>query len=285
MTKIFKNKVYGHMTKFSCLVLMSVMIFSSCSDDDIITKAEENLIDQKGSIVIINNVQGGFFNLSDKENTSVAFDLGTAGEDVNSINVYKSLNGAERLLHANVSPGTVTVTLEEALMDTGFSLDDIEVGDVFSFSFDPITSSGTYRSGKTLDVAASCPSDLEGTYFGEATGTSTDACCPGTTSSSGEVTLTALGGGSYTISDWSANLYMTWYGPDGGNYGIDQTFVDGGGMNATISELCGEIFGAFNEPFATPTNLSGSVDPNTGVITFSWITGYDDSADVILTPM
>lgn len=131
-----------------------------------------------------------------------------------------------------------------------------------------------------------CPTNLlEGEYTSVTTGTSTDGCCPGSVTSMREtVTVTALGEGNYTVSDFSAGLYLDWYGPDGGAYGIVAGMETDGTLNGTFSNICNELNGTFGEPFNTDVTLTGSVDPSTGVITYTWVNGFDDTATVTLTP-
>lgn len=273
------------------LVLITCMF--SCTDNDVF-ELEDKTVDfsefgvdfnQGGALVAVSDIVGGFYNFAEGGAASVGFTLDDFGADATSVNIYKSLNGSTPILHSTVTslPSSVNITLAEAV-DGLAQLSDIQLLDQIVYTFDVSTSGGTFPSGASVVANVSCVSELAGDYMAETTGTSTDGCCPGSVTTSGPVTLTAMDGGLYTISDWSANIYFTWYGPDGGNYGIDENFVSGGGMNGVIGDVCGEITGNFDEPFGTQVALTGSVDPATGVITYTWTNGYDDTASVTLTP-
>jgi len=128
----------------------------------------------------------------------------------------------------------------------------------------------------TFSFTVVCPSDLAGTYTSTTTGQSTDGCCPNETTLTNTVTVTGADG-AYTVSDFSAGLYLEWYSV----YGVTpDTNVSG-----SISDVCGEVSGSFGEPFGSTINLTGSVDSGTGVITYTWMNGFGDTGTVILTPM
>ena len=266
-----------NLLSYMMLFFFSIVLIMSCAKDDIINKAESDLFTKKGAIITISNVVGGFFDLFDKDNTSVSFDLGQAGENVTSIDIYKSFNGEPAVLHGTASIGTVSVSLIEAIAGTSAKIEDLKAGDNFVFTFRPTTSSGSYISGKPLQVDMACSSALEGEYSGVSSGQSTDDCCPGTVNASADVTITANGGGTYTISDFSAGLYFAWYGV----YGIlnpDDRLAVG------FKDVCLTVSGSFKEPFGENASLSGTVDGTTGVITYSWENGYGDKGTVTLTP-
>ncbi|GLR19225.1 hypothetical protein [Portibacter lacus] len=133
----------------------------------------------------------------------------------------------------------------------------------------------------TYTLTVICPSNIAtGTYTSTATGTSTDGCCPDVTTVESTVTITAVSEGNYSISDFSAGIYLEWYDV----YGITPDFQTDGRLSADFGDICNNLSGTFTEPFGTASSLTGSYDPATGVITYSWITGYDDKATVVLTP-
>ncbi len=131
----------------------------------------------------------------------------------------------------------------------------------------------------TYNFAVVCPSDLAGTYTATTTGSSTDGCCPGEYSSTATVTVSGSGG-SYTISDFSAGLYLDWYGV----YGITAAFETDGRLSGAIVDICGDVSGTFGEPFGSNVTLVGSSDASTGVITYQWTNGFGDTGLVTLTP-
>lgn len=238
----------------------------------------DNAFDVKGAIVSVDEVGQGFYNLNDINSAFVDFSISTKGESASEVKVYKSFNGGDKVLHTTVNPpATLNIPIDAAIEGLGVAKDDLAVGDVISYSFEPVTASGSNLSGATFDAVLSCPSTLAGTYMGETSGQSTDDCCPGTVSASKEVTLTDDGNGNYTISDFSAGLYFEWYEV----YGITADYDLSGG----ITDVCSKISGEFPEPFGTNVTItSGSVDPSTGAITYTWVNGYDDTATVTLTP-
>ncbi len=141
----------------------------------------------------------------------------------------------------------------------------------------------SFSSNATFSVQVVCESNLAGVYTAESEGTSTDGCCAGTVyMTSVDITISEVSTGVYTLSDWSGNLYLEWYGPTGGNYGITQGYIDGGGLNGEITESCGSITGAFEEPFGSDLVIEGSVDAS-GVITYTFVNGYGDTGTVTLT--
>jgi len=273
------NKIVKNL--FGFIMLLTIATLIGCVGDDFEgTDFPDTAFDNKGAIAVISNVQGGFFNLLDKENTTVSFDLEGKGETVSSIDVFKSYNGGDAVMHANVSPGPVSVTLQEAIDGLGVSLDDVAVGDVVQLSFETNTSTGTFKSGETLDIPASCPSSLAGDYTSTTSGTSTDGCCPGTFTAERDITLTEVSGGVYTVSDFSAGLYFDWYEV----YGITAANETDGALNAQLTDICGDITGTGTEPFGTAIAITGSVDASTGVITYTWTNGFDDTGSVVMTP-
>lgn len=185
-------------------------------------------------------------------------------------NLHYMVNGSTGTIAANSS----TVELPITILD-----DNINPGEQFSIVVNLTTAdvdiNPNYQSGTHM-IQITCDSDLAGDYAYTVTGTSTDPCCPNETTQTGTMTLTDEGDGVYTLSDWSAGLYFTWYEV----YGITADFD----LTARVTDICGNISGEFGEPFGTNTVVTGSVDPNTGVITYTWTNGYDDTATVTLTP-
>ncbi len=288
---------YNKLRSIGALFFMLALIvsISSCTDDDVWELDDKNItfsefgvdFEQKGALVAVSDVVNGFYNiLVDGPDALVGFTVDDFGAEASAINVYKSLNGGAPVLHTTLTsfPSNVSINLAEAVSGLE-EYDNIKLLDEMTYTFDITTADGTFPSGASLNAVIGCPSSLEGDYTTTTTGTSTDGCCSsGPVTVESEVTLTALGGGEYTISDFTANLYFVWYGPDGGDYGIDEAYIAGGGMNATLVDVCDDISSEFTEPFASPATITGSVDPDTGVITYTWKNGFDDTATVVMTP-
>lgn len=189
--------------------------------------------------------------------------------------------------------GTINVPMATTLSKLGFSTTNLRGGDFIEYrlvltTLDGKTFSNNNMSSNINDpyyaspffyrVAIVCPSALAGTYTSETTGTSTDDCCSAPATVKSEVKLTAgTATGQYTISDWSAGLYFKFYEV----YGIGAA---DGRMAGIIVDACGNISGSIAEPFGTQAKITGSVNPANGVITYTWVNGYDDKGTVTLTP-
>jgi len=190
----------------------------------------------------------------------------------------------------------IEFTFQQALDALGLTTADINGGDAIRFEAtltktdgkvftrnntgpSVISNGPAFGAWFVFDQNIVCPSAIEGTYTSTATGTSTDGCCPDEITVTSEVTLTAKGSGVYTISDWSAGMYLEWYDV----YGITaETDLSTGFIDA-----CGKITVSdptYAEPFGETLAGSGAFDANTGVITYSWENGWGDKAVVILTP-
>lgn len=212
----------------------AALFIVGCADSDFEgTTYPETAYEKKGSVVTVADVVTGFYNLIDTDNASVGFTVGTQGEDASNVNIYKSFNGGEPVLHTSVSsvPSVLTVPLADAasgLVDVA----DLVVGDYFTFTFDATTPSGTFPSGTSLQVDVSCPSDLGGTYDYVASNLQADNGydCP-LGEVTGTVTFTDIGGGAYTVSDLGFGQYESTCWNDGPATSDD----------AIITDLCNKI--------------------------------------------
>ncbi|MDX1941264.1 MAG: hypothetical protein SFU99_11980 [Saprospiraceae bacterium] len=196
------------------------------------------------------------------------------------------------VVNANGLPGTkLTFTFQQVLTALGLTIDKINGGDTFEFQGTVTKTDGTtygfsntdanlinqpaFKAMVFLRQNVICPSTLAGEYIATTTGTSTDPCCPTeTTLENQTVKLVSKGSGKYEISDWSAGLYLKWYEV----YGITPET----NLKAEITDACGKISGSFAEPFGTTTTVTGTSNPSTGTITYTWKNGYDDVATVTL---
>ena len=166
------------------------------------------------------------------------------------------------------------------LAATGLSEDDISAGDEFRFVsrlvlidgsiFTQANSSATvvgaaFRGIFNVNMPASCPSDLTGTYAY----TTTDIWCNGG-STSGEVDIVALGGGTYEFSDWAFGSYGTCYG--GGTAGGNLNFQD----------VCLEVaFTGFTDSFGDTWTYDSSIDGEEWTI--NWDNTYGESGNTVVT--
>ena len=125
-----------------------------------------------------------------------------------------------------------------------------------------------------MEYAVSCSSNIkEGTYTVVSNGTSTEPGIPPAVDYSYEVTITADGGGNYTISDGVAGLYIHWYS------GFGYTFETPG----KFSDICGSLSGSWTEGFGTTVELTGTLNDD-GTLSISWSNGFGDVADAVYTP-
>lgn len=187
-------------------------------------------------------------------------------------NLHYSLNSTSGTIQANSSTAELPITILDDNINPGEAptiVIKLTGGDV---SINPNYELATH----VLQVL--CESSLAGTYTTTTTGTSTDGCCPNETTVAGEVTLTAgSADGEYSISDWSAGMYLEWYGV----YGITAD----SDLSTTFNDVCGNVsIAETGEPFGNTFSATGSVDPATGVITYTWLSGWGDTAVVTMTP-
>lgn len=292
--------------KYNLIVLL-VFAFASCNDVPLPYETFEDA--QKGALARLLSTDGGSFKLTDVANSSFSNTMEYIGDVASqewfasytnsSVSpavtsepvLIKTINSFGTNAKSGLPEATVTITLQECLDALGLSASDVNGGDFIVIDADVITSSGT-RFGKanseaslygagfdgffSVSKALVCDSDLAGSYRAATSGQSTDGCCPDPVSIEWDVTLTAGDGTDYVISDWTGGLYKTWYGV----YGITPDFD----MSTTITDACNQIVASFTEPFGTATTITGTVDPATGIITFSFVTGYDDVGTIVMTP-
>ncbi len=257
------NKIFQLRNLFILAAL--VFIGTSCNDEPIVNKAEDDLFSVGGTIVNYANItNGGFYNLLDRENTSVGFDLSSAGESIDGITVMKSLNGGDEVELGTFSslPSILDISLAEAVEGLGVTIDDVMVGDVISYAF--VMNNTGQRSGKVLQIPCTCPSDLGGTYAYE----SLSYWC-GEAGATGEITFTAAGGGEYELDEWSFGGYPTCY--DGFNAASWGTL--------RMKDLCQEV-SILGEDNYTDT-WSWTIDDVSGRdMTVTWMNTYGEGGQV-----
>lgn len=268
------------LTKISWLTILAIgLLMTSCEDEPLFEKAEENLFNVQGALPTVQNVVNGFFDLSDPANASVGFTLGSVGEAANSIRVLKSYSGANGSVgpieHAVVNslPTDLTVTLADAVSGFDFGMDDLAIGDVFTIGFESTTGSGTYGSGTSVSIPVSCSSELGGTYAYVSSNLQAAngyGCPDGEVT--GEVTFTDLGGGVYACSDVGFGQY-------GSSCWGDQPATNDA---AAFTDVCNEITSGGMDQYGLVyiwniTGVSGNE------LSISWSNDYGDSGDVVIT--
>ncbi|MCB0632485.1 MAG: hypothetical protein R2824_08055 [Saprospiraceae bacterium] len=205
---------------------------------------------------------------------------------VESIDVVLSFEGVNNTVSDVVVtsltslPAEVSFSVDELLGQAGLTLDELNAGDSWNYSY--VLNN---RAGTTWDVLQktrytfTCPSDLAGMYSAVSSGQSTDDCCTApVVDFTATVQLTEVRSGVYEINDFSGGIYFEWYDV----YGITSP-NDSPGM---IEHICGNVnIIDTTEPFGTAVSGTGTYDDATGVITYSWGNGYGDTGTVTLTPL
>lgn len=298
---------------FSWLVLLN-----ACRDEDWSPAPDMN--DHIGAVTLIQvNPEKNFYNaLNSLAEEEVEFILDVDGFDVTEVASVDIIliftekdgiyNEAEdeyedreyppvKVGEITSFPSTFSISAVEAAEALGWDIADFEVGDSFNLMF-PIHSA----DGRTFTVALNsdlcqqpaqpsfggcnvawpiaCPSSLGGEYSVISSGTSTDTCpSPATLTNfaySRTITFTALGGGNYRLNESLGGQYIEWYGAC---YGYDFETAN------TIVDVCNTISGTFATAFGESFSISGSVDPDTGVITINWKNNFGDTGTNVYTPV
>ena len=252
-----------------CLGLFLVGCHDAPIGDDFVDKNYA----AKGAVITPSNVQVGFFDLGDPDNSMIAFDLAAKGEAVSSVAVNVSYNGGGEHAFASTSaPTTVTATMNDVLSATGVNIADVAIGDKVTFTFDATTASGVFRSSKSLNVPVSCASTLGGTHdFVSTNLQAITGTCP-TGPVTGTVTWTDLGGGSYLCSDLGFGQYGTtcWN---------DAPATSG---NAKFTDVCNKITCNGKDQYGL-TYVWTITGVNGAELSMSWYNDYGDSGDAVIT--
>ncbi len=295
------------------------LTIQSCTDESLAPAPDVNDPTIVGAVTLVTpNPDRLFFNaLNPLATEFIEFDLDIDNfgvTDVESVDVELVFTDKDRIwdplrlefrdsIYASVNVGNITtfpttfqMTGQQAADALGFgTVDSLQVGDRFQLTYPINTSDGRKLTvalnsdlcnepaqpsfgGCGFAWAVSCVSAIPtGLYDAVSGGTSTDGCPP-TNPIVGlnyVVTLTDLGGGSYSISDYSAGVYQDWYGACFG-----YTFE----TSATLVDICNSISFTVNDAFGCPNTGTGTYDPGTGVITYTWSNCFGDIGDVVLTP-
>ncbi|MDE5421801.1 hypothetical protein L3073_06250 [Ancylomarina sp. DW003] len=256
------------------------MIFVGCDDTN------DNLVVQRGVAVspIIESITSSFFELSDLDNAFVEFKV-TAEFPAEVAQVLVKVGHKDKtaiLPPYSSIPVTITLSVSDIANVLGVNVNDLVLGDVFSFQLIVENMDGiTTFSNKILNATVACASSLEGAYTCVANGSSTD---PGPSPEENPavdftttITFTATAvNGEYIISDFSGGLDTFWYDI----YGLSGEYP---GM---IKDVCGDLsYINTKGPFGSPISGTGAVDEVTGVITLHGVAdSWGDEWDLVLTP-
>lgn len=255
----------------SLIILLGVLlcVLTSCSDNDQ-PDAEVLGTARLGSIVQIETIESGFYNLNDLENSNVSFTLGVDGVQPTQIKVYKQLNNGPKILVGEYSNFPVEVDLPalEAVAGTSKTAEELEAGDFFTFSFESIQDDGfTTSSGTVLNANVACVSDIGGTY--DVVTTWTDYYGDPGENTFTETLAAGSVAGQYVISDLSGGMEpIVWGNPK---------------VEATISDVCNTIsLVSADYSYAYMIN-SGQVNDD-GTIKIVWENEYGENGVNVYTP-
>jgi len=248
----------------------------------------------------------GFFNLLELEagnDVQVGFTINIAQGDVSSADVVGFyFSGANVYGPVTIKNGITSFpysqTLDQnellALFSELNSIADILVGDTLLVTSKLYLNDGTFinlfnddgtrnygsdvhtssQFSTNVTFPISCPSNLGGTYSVVSNGTSTDSApvnnplvnFPYT------VVVTDDGGGSYTISDGVAGVYIDWYSGYGYTFETEGNFTD----------VCNSLSGEWTDAFTCTVTLTGNVDEDDKLI-IHWENCFGDVVDAVYT--
>lgn len=271
--------------KFSFKILsLSLLVFamlSSCTDPDIVTKAEESTFNKEGAIVNVSGINPSFFDLGNVDNAEINFTLSTAGSAVSNADMYLSYNGGDFMLYKNVAsfPSTENITLAAISDFFGTTPDAIAIGDAFTMKFISNAADGVYETSKQVTVVASCQSDLAGEYTAVTTYVFHDFLADYPTNTM-DITVTEEGSGVYSVTDISGGLYST--GPYVAAYGTTE-------FPFTFTDVCNNIswsgqVDAFSQDVLVKDGSPSFVDAD-GVISITVLLSvYGEEWTIVMTP-
>lgn len=290
--------------KIILICLIVGILGSSCDTDggtseiDLIEAAVSDIqkVDGFPGILNLNQLNAG-------EEVEISFRVDIATGDVSSADVigfYRTATGelyGPVTLESSISTFPQEVKLSGSDIVAAFaelsSTDDFELADELILStrlymadgrvLDLLDENGARLYGSNVHTAnlwnaqvsypVSCPSDLGGTYNVISNGTSTEPGVPPADDLEYTVTVTDNGGGSYTISDGVAGVYIYWY------TGFGYTFETPG----SFTDICGTLSGSWTEGFGCQVDLTGTVNDD-GTLSIHWENCFGDSVDAVYIP-
>jgi len=176
-------------------------------------------------------------------------------------------------------PSTATLTEQQLLDLAGVaSTNDLNPGDRWVVKYKITLDDGReLTKAGTTNIAFTCASNIPlGSYTASSDAESTDGCpSPNPLDDfTFSVTLSADGDGQYEVSDFFAGVYMEFYGAC---YGY--TFE----TPATFTDVCNNLSFSFQDAFGATVQGTGTYDPGTGIITYTWTNDFGDTGTVTLT--
>lgn len=278
-------------SRFSYLLLLALALgFSACEETkyDIESYTGESFYRFTGSSVTafesdVDPVEiPVLFSTTDGSSGSVDFQItgGTAGTDYTLLNSGNSLSfdaGSGYQDVIRIQPINNMDNDQDVILDIVLSNPQ---GGVIGFPGPDNTNTATYKVNILNVLCEIIP--IGGDYNSVTTGKSTDTCCPDeTVDLASTVNITANGDGTFTIDDFSAGLYLEWYAV----YGVTPDFPLPGTITVTdFSDPENNLIAiSGSEPFGTSISGTGTYNPCTGDITYTWTNGYDDTGTASLT--
>lgn len=290
------------MNKLFVAAFVVLMVFaSSCTNDDVFVTPTDETVDfsvfgldfeKKGSLVTIGNVVPGIYNLADKQNSNLSFEVGSFGEAVSSVDLLLDYNGTNSAIVQTINsfPTNISLSLVDACALLGISTDVVDVGDVFTFSFGQVsTGSGSFASGTSLRVDASCPSVIAGVYTAVATVTSQGAGigwdnCAGNTWT-GALSFVEVSSGVYEIVTDGINNDVSWvdasFGAFYACYGTDSDASLPAG-NLQIVEKCNQLSFKGTSQWGEVYTFT-KVETNGNILTLAWTNDYGEGGECVIT--
>jgi hypothetical protein len=291
-------------TKFILMSLLCLGVLISCDTDG--GESELNLIE--GAVANLQKVESApaFINLSALNagnDVQIAFSVEPQYGNIASLDVIGFYESGDEMygpvtLESGISEFPTEVSLTDAEIIAAFShltsKEDFQLADALIIStrlyledgrvIDLLDETGERNYGSDIHTSAfynaqisypvSCPSDLGGTYNVVTTATTTDPDSSNVTDFPYTVTVTDNGGGSYTISDGVAGVYIEWYG----KYGY--TFETAG----NFTDICGTLSGSWATSFTGDSvELDGTVNED-GTLSIHWTNAFGDEGFAVYTP-
>jgi hypothetical protein len=278
-------------------MLALIIAVSACQDDS--KEPLPHYVRTAIPVFEINDDDSGFVNFLDPSTTNVSLQLSKEGlADVNSIDVLITYNNSvtgssETVIYSTVTTLPATVSITQAQLMAAFkpevlTQDSLSIGDSFVIGGAVRLTNGMYLNGGystsvftdhpvTITYNVSCASNIPlGAYTAVSNAMSTDACPP-TNPLNGfsyDVTLSASGTGSYRVSDFFAGVYKNFYGACYG-YTIETP--------ESFTDVCNDLSFSFEDGFGAAVEGTGTYDPVTGKITYTWENEFGDTGTVVLT--
>lgn len=300
-------KFFNNMKLRLSISLMALaMVFTACEDPD---KAPIVTFDSAGhgiyarllnadGALLVNLLSESEFNSSNYSYT-VEFVDDNSSENVAEFYVeltYRPVSGdAVGPIEITRVPGSALSASENGFKQTtvevnsttlssalGLSFSDFAAGDEFRIEGVIVHNDGTEYTGSNSSSSVqgaafqgyfdftrplACPSDLTGTY----SATTTDVWCNGGSVTS-DVTIEALGGGSYVFNDWSLGAYSQCYGASSVASSRGIIFTD---VCETVS------FTGFTDDFGDTWTFDSSISGEEWTI--NWTNTYDESGNSVIT--